>query len=193
MKKHTEKVNFLKIITKPPYFVEIFVCLFKKIMNVNIPALEQFTLQAVDQVSFNAVNEELRYFIEVSPDSIMNRVLVGLMDQSRRRGMAVAIYPATGEVCDLINGEGVIGYLSEAPLKVEKPIECELKLFRFGKNFVCSAVVNGETFLYPAFCCDADAPLTAFVGQQSAQPGRAVAWNGLQIELAEANGVTAAA
>ena len=161
-------------------------------MNVETPALEQFTVQAVDEIRFSSSNAELRYSVEIEPRSVTNRVLVGLVDQQRRNGMAIAIYPATGEVCDVINDGGVIGYLSSAPLNPSAPIRCELTLFRFGKNFVCSAMIDGETFLYPAFCYDPDLPMAAVVGKESHNGDIRFHWNHLNVESHELGGVIAA-
>jgi hypothetical protein len=161
-------------------------------MKVDIPALNQFTLQAVDEIRFSGVNEEVKYSVEVIPQSITNRIVVALMDQHHKIGMAVAVYPATGEVCDVSNGGGVIGYLSHAPLNPADPILCNLNIFRFGRNFVCSTVISGETFLYPAFSCETSAPMAALVGKESRNGDRTVKWNHLSIEVQELNGVIAA-
>ncbi|MDF1815206.1 MAG: hypothetical protein P1V20_23600 [Verrucomicrobiales bacterium] len=161
-------------------------------MNTGIPAIDQFTVQAVDQIRFSGVNEELKYSVEIIPQSITNRVLVAIMDQRLLTGMAVAIYPATGEVCDVANGGGVIGYLSHAPLNPSSPLHCELSIFRFGRNFVCSVVIAGETFLYPAFSCEISEPMAALVGKERHNGDSHFNWNHLSVELQELNGVIAA-
>ncbi len=165
-------------------------------MNLEIPALEQFSLQAVDEIRFKGSNEELKYSVEIEPQSITSRIIVALISQKdNKEGMAVAIYPATGEVCDVCNGGGVIGYLSNAPLRPNQPIQCELNIFRFGKNFVCNANIGGETFLYPAFSCDPTAPMAAMVGKECHSGSKAhhtCNWNHLSIELQEFDGVIAA-
>ena len=92
----------------------------------------------------------------------------------------------------MINDGGVIGYLSNAPLDPSQPIKCELTIFRFGKNFVCSVMIGGETFLYPAFCCEPDTPMAALVGQESRNGDNRFNWNRLQLESQELNGVIAA-
>lgn len=161
-------------------------------MKVEVPSLEQYALQAVDEIRFNGDNEELKYSVQITPQSLTNRVVVALLDQRQQRGMAVAIYPATGEVCDVTNGGGVIGYLKDAPLNPQRPINCELNIFRFGKNFVCNAVIGGETFLYPAFSYSENAPMAAMVGKEIHNGDSQFNWNHLTIELHELNGVIAA-
>jgi hypothetical protein len=161
-------------------------------MKIEIPSLNQFTLQAVDEVCFTGINEELKYSVEIIPQSITNRVLVGLMDPKHETGMAVAIYPATGEVCDLCNGGGVIGYLSCSPVMPRTPLKCELTMFRFGKNFVCSARIAGEVFLYPAFSCETTPPMAALIGKENFNGDNRFIWNHLSVELQKINGGIAA-
>ena len=161
-------------------------------MKVEVPTLDQFTLQAVDEIRFSGTNEEIKYSVEITAQSITNRVVVALMDQTQQKGMAIAIYTATGEVCDVSNGGGVIGYLKQAPLNPNQAIECELSIFRFGKNFVCNAVVEGETFLYPAFSCEGCAPMAALVGKECHNGDSQCSWNHLNIEMQELNDVIAA-
>lgn len=162
-------------------------------MKVEVPSLEQFSVQAVDEVRFSGTNEEIKYSVEITAQSITNRVVVALMDQTQQKGMAIAIYPATGEVCDVTNGGGVIGYLKDAPLSPNKAISCELSIYRFGKNFVCNAVIDGETFLYPAFSCDGNAPMAALVGKECHNGDSRLNWNRLNIEMQELSGVVIAA
>ena len=109
-----------------------------------------------------------------------------LHDESRERGISIAIYPATGEVCDLTNGGGVIGYLLQTPLSPGVPVPCDLTLYRFGHNFVCSVRVQGEIFLYPAFSMNGDATLTAFVGQENdGNSDENVSWSRLRLDVLE--------
>lgn len=161
-------------------------------MKFDIPALDQFVLHAVDHITFGSSHEELKFSIEIEPRSITNRIVVALLDPRDKTGMAVGIYPATGEVCDLTNGEGVIGYLSSAPLDPSRPISCQLVIFRFGRNLVCSAMIEGETFLYPAFDWDGSETMTALVGKESYNGDDQICWNRLTVEMQELNGVIAA-
>ena len=121
-------------------------------MNFAIPELNQFALEELCQTPLvENPKAEVSFKVDVVPCRVTRRVVVGILDESRKRGIAVAIYPATGEVCDLSNGGGVIGYLAKAPLAPGVPVPCDLTLYRFGQNFVCSVRIQGEIFLYPAF------------------------------------------
>lgn len=156
-------------------------------MNLATPELSQFSIHALDQITaVDHPSAEVSYRVSVEPTSITRRLVVGLQD-GEGHGISVAIFPATGEVCDLNNGGEVIGYLSSAPLMPNESIPCDLKLFRFGKNVVCSVRINGEVFLYPAFSLSGDAPLTAFIGQEDDGTESKLVWSGLQLDLLEAS------
>lgn len=155
-------------------------------MNVAIPELSQFTLEELGQTpAVDKPNAEVSYKVDIEPARVTRRVVVGILDESRKRGIAVAIYPATGEVCDLCNGGGVIGYLANTPLAPGVPVACDLTLYRFGQNFVCSVRVQGEIFLYPAFSLGGTARLTAFVGQESGDSGEKLGWSALRLNVIE--------
>lgn len=153
-------------------------------MNTLIPDLEQFQLEELGQTpAVNNQNAEVSFKVDIEPSRVTRRVVVGILDESKKRGITAAIYPATGEVCDVTNGGGVIGYLSATPLNPGVPLSCDLRLYRFGMNFVCSVWVRGEIFLYPAFSMDCNTRLTAFVGQESDGGLAKLNWSGLQLNV----------
>jgi hypothetical protein len=155
-------------------------------MNVAIPDLSQFSVEELGQTpAVDRPNAEVSFKVDVEPARVTRRVVVGILDESRKRGIAVAIYPATGEVCDLINGGGVIGYLANTPLAPGAPVPCDLTLYRFGQNFVCSVRIRGEIFLYPAFSLPGTARLTAFVGHESGDEDQKIAWSHLRLDVLE--------
>ena len=155
-------------------------------MKTQIPTLDQFEYKSLDSaVLGHHSGAEASFSVEVVPARITQRVVVGFLDKTTNKGISVAFFPATGEVCDLSSDGGVIGYLSETPLIPGDPVACELKINRFGVNFVCSARINGELFLYPAFSVPADASstLTAFVGQENDGSHAMVGWSGAQVKV----------
>tara|TARA_R110002096_G_scaffold228601_2_gene418092 strand:- start:2820 stop:3308 length:489 start_codon:yes stop_codon:yes gene_type:complete len=157
-------------------------------MNTLIPDLDHFQLEELGQTPHvDNPNAEVSFKVDIEPSRVTRRVVVGILDESKKRGITVAIYPATGEVCDVTNGGGVIGYLSKSPLSPGVPVPCDLTLYRFGKNFVCSVRVHGEIFLYPAFSMDGNAQLTAFVGQEieGASKGETLSWSRLRLDVLE--------
>jgi len=147
-----------------------------------IPSLGQFKLHALEQACLGDSQSQVIFNVELEHEQITQRVVIALLDENRETGAAVAIYPATGEVCDLTNGGGVIGYLSVSPLVPHQPVRCELLLYRFGRNCVCSVRVHGETFLYPAFVIDGAPRMTALVGYDT---GEGIEWNHSSLTITE--------
>lgn len=155
-------------------------------MNIAIPELNQFVLEELGQTPLvDKPNAEVSFKIDVEPVRVTRRIVVGILDESRKRGIAVAIYPATGEVCDLCNGGGVIGYLARTPLAPGVPVPCDLTLYRFGQNYVCSVRIHGEIFLYPAFSLGGATKLTAFVGQEANSGSDRMGWSQLRLDVIE--------
>lgn len=156
-------------------------------MNSTIPNLQQFQLEELGQTpTVDNPNAEISFKVDVEPNRVTKRIVVGIRDESCNRGITVAIYPATGEVCDLCNGGGVIGYLSQAPVSPGAPVACDLTLYRFGANFVCSVRIQGEIFLYPAFSLEGNTRLTAFVGQEGeSENDSKLAWSRLRLDVLE--------
>jgi len=155
-------------------------------MNFSTPDLSQFSIEKLGETpTVDQLNAEVSFKVDLVPTRVTRRIVVGIQDETSKKGITVAIYPATGEVCDLCNGAEVIGYLSKAPLSPGEPVPCELTLYRFGKNFVCSVRILGETFLYPAFALEGDAKLAAFVGQESDPEGSQVGWSRLRLDVLE--------
>lgn len=155
-------------------------------MNTLIPDLAHFQLEELGQTpAVDNPNAEVSFKVDIEPNRVTRRLVVGILDESRKRGISIAIYPATGEVCDLTNGGGVIGYLSTVPLNPGVPVPCDLTLYRFGKNFVCSVRVCGEIFLYPAFSMDGSARLSAFVGQEAGEGSSELSWSRLRLDVLE--------
>ena len=121
---------------------------------------------------------------DVEQTRVTRRVVNGMRDERKKSGNTDVIYRATDDVCEMSNGGGVIGYLSKAPLDPGVSVHCDLTLYRFGTNFVCSVRVGGEIFLYPAFSMSEDTKLSAFVGQET--DGKAtdpIEWSRLRLDV----------
>ncbi len=154
----------------------------------SIPSLGQFRLNPLDRAQIESSRSQISFKVDVEHDRMTQRILVGLMDVDKKCGVAVAIYPATGEVCDLSNGDGVIGYLSNAPIKAHETVPVEVLLYKFGQNCVCSVRVNGETFLYPAFMLADPTSLTAIVGHETDNPlvdDHTMSWDGALLSVCD--------
>lgn len=128
------------------------------------PSIEQFDLETLEQGCIEDQHSRIVFSLSLEHQHISQRLFFALLDDSREHGVAISVHPATGEVCDLMNGGGVIGYLSSSPLAPKQAVDCEIALFKFGANCVCNARVDGETFLYPGFTMTDSKRLSGIVG-----------------------------
>jgi hypothetical protein len=157
----------------------------RALMNNPIPTFDQFDFAALEHSEpVPHPNAEINLKIDIIPTKLNQRVAVGIVDESGSKGIAVAIYPATGEVCDISHGGEVMGYLSKAPLTPNDLISCELSIFRFGRNYVCSVTIQGETFLYPAYLSDESSSLRAVIGKEKGPDTQGTpAWKRLHFDV----------
>lgn len=147
-------------------------------MKNQILNLDRFDYKSLDSTAIGSQSgSEASFAVDVIPARMVQRVLIGFFDEKTKKGISVAFFPATGEVCDLTNDGGVIGYLSNAPMIPGDPVSCELKISRFGKNLVCNVRINGELFLYPAYvAANEHTVLTAVVGEESDGSNAMIGW-----------------
>lgn len=131
------------------------------------PLLQDYDMTALEQACSGHGESQISFTVEVEHQHLTQRLMVGLLDDQREHGVAFTIHPATGEVGDLVNGAGVIGYVSLSPLVPGQRIKAEIVIYKYGRNCVCNVRVLGETFLYPAFVLPENTRLTALVGTHS--------------------------
>lgn len=131
------------------------------------PSIDRFDLQTLEQASIDDSHTRITLSLLLEHHHITQRLFFALLDDQLQQGVAISVHPATGEVCDLSNDAGVVGYLASSPLPPNVPVDCEITLMKFGPNCVCSARIAGETFLYPAFALPYCPHLSAIVGVES--------------------------
>lgn len=81
-------------------------------------------------------------------------VVVGLLDASpgSQRGFAVKVDLQTGEVWDLLNDSGLIGWV-ERPMEGfsdEEPMLISWEIEHYGSALIPKLQIGNDTFLYPA-------------------------------------------
>ncbi len=81
-------------------------------------SVSDFNIRKVKSVRLESDPVQIALSVSLEHSHISDKMFFGIMDRTNERGIAVSIHPATGEVGDLINGGGVIGYLSTSlPLR----------------------------------------------------------------------------
>ncbi|HRX56460.1 MAG TPA: hypothetical protein P5016_18225 [Verrucomicrobiales bacterium] len=149
------------------------------------PLLQDYDMVALEQTCTEQGESQISFTVEIEHQHITQRIMVGLLDESRERGVAITIHPATGEVGDLSNGSGVIGYVSLSPLIPGQRTKVDIVIYKYGRNCVCNVRVLGETFLYPAFVLPENSRLTGLIGSH-ALSGHTVTCHASRIDVAQA-------
>jgi hypothetical protein len=155
--------------------------------NFAAPSIERFDLETLEQACIDDSHSQVTFSLLLEHRHITQRLFFALLDDRRQHGVAISVHPATGEVCDLSNDAGVIGYLSSSPLPPNVPVDCEVTLFKFGPNCVCSARIAGETFLYPAFTLPDCPRLSAIVGVESDNVRNGIGHSNVHLDVGHAD------
>jgi hypothetical protein len=107
------------------------------------------------------------------------KVFLGLMETdsigivSRSPGIGIAIDLQTGLVTDVVNNQGVIGYLEEAPTEAGGPLHVRIEVELIGRVLLPRILVGNDVILHPALYLDAQEGLSALVGTSVHPPGDA--------------------
>jgi hypothetical protein len=88
----------------------------------------------------------------------------GVMDDEMSIGIGFHIDYGTGEVVDIVNGQGIIAYLNRAPLPENRLTPIHLDIDKFGPNLICTIEVGNERILYPAIQLRGESQLHALLG-----------------------------
>ena len=121
---------------------------------------ESFDLLNFGAISVPAKPSRFGFQVDVSSSSDLRQVVFGLMEKEetatpgKRVGFAVRIDLERGEIWDIINGSGLIGWV-ESPLGSDAEGKPEsfllsLEIERLGSALLPKLQVGGEEWLYPA-------------------------------------------
>lgn len=98
------------------------------------------------------------------------KVFLGLMETeavgiaSRSPGIGISIDLQTGLVTDLVNDQGILGYLEEAPNDAEGVLHVRIEVDMAGHVVLPRIMVGDDVILHPALYLDAQGQLSALVG-----------------------------
>ncbi len=105
------------------------------------------------------------------------KVFLGLMETdsvgiaARSPGIGIAVDLQTGLITDVVNDQGVLGYLENAPAETEGPLHVTIEVEMIGRVVLPKIIVGGDVILHPALYLDAQDGLSALVGTSVHPPG----------------------
>lgn len=133
-----------------------------KPLPVSLPDSE---FAAFDMLNFGSVAApsgpaRFGFQVDVTPSALLSQVVFALVrdasdsDSPHRAGFGVRVDLERGEIWDIVNGSGLIGWLEE-PLGAQagerrQPILFSLEIERIGSALLPKLQVGGEEWLYPA-------------------------------------------
>ena len=139
-------------------------------------------LYAVRRVDTTAVPENRTTLVfegDLHHGQRSQKLFLGLMETdsvgitSRSPGIGVAIDLQTGLVTDLVNDQGVLGYLENPPSESEGPLHVRVEVETIGRVLLPRIIVGDDVILHPALYLDAQEGLSALVGTSVHPPGDA--------------------
>ena len=106
----------------------------------------------------NLVEGDVIFEIELRLRHLQQKFFFGLvstpdlsgMPEGCNSGIGISIDPETGEVHDEMNGQGIIGYLEDAPMAVNEPIFLCIEAEKLNRIFIPKITIGEEKVLHPA-------------------------------------------
>ena len=125
---------------------------------------DRFAVNRIESVQIGSKSSSITFEIEVRHHQVGQRIFCGLLDRELKSGVGLAVDTMTGELVDLINDQGIIGYLNTNPIAEGAPFSVRLTMDKFGPTHICSVHICGEKILYPAVLLDDVSEIGAVVG-----------------------------
>ena len=125
---------------------------------------ERFEVNRIETVHVDSESTSISFEITVEHHLAGQKIFCGLLDRDLQAGMGLAVDTMTGELIDLINNQGIIGYLNTSPITEGDPFTLRLTMDKFGSTHICSAHIAGEKILYPSVLLDSVSEIGAVVG-----------------------------
>ena len=142
-------------------------------ITVSEPSLESFNWVGFGSLTIPGKPMRFGFQIDIVPAVPCPEVAFGVVQRNAARGtfgpgFAVRIDIERGEIWDLVNGSGLVGWL-EHPLglqaySVEEPMLLSWEIERIGSVLIPKLQVGGEEWLYPSIRCADSLQLTAVAG-----------------------------
>ncbi|MEM8955797.1 MAG: hypothetical protein AAGD22_16705 [Verrucomicrobiota bacterium] len=129
---------------------------------------DQFTVRRANSINVTANLAKLTLDVEFRHHCPATGLFCGIMDPLWEVGLGFHVNYQTGEVVDLINGQGVIAYLNHAPLPENRLTFLHLDIDKFGPNLISIIEIGNERILYPALQLHGRTRLQALLGSAPA-------------------------
>ena len=140
---------------------------------------QRFNITRIYDTIIDVENGEAAFEIELRLRHRQQKLFFGLLDTesldanrfSASSGIAVSIDPQSGEVVDMVNSQGIIGYLDETPLEERESIFLCIDVEKLRSIFIPKVTVGEEKILHPALHMSNQQPISLVVGSSDSAAG----------------------
>jgi len=129
-----------------------------------------FAVRRVDTAAVTEQRTTLIFECDLHQGVRDQKVFLGLMETenlgigSNSPGIGVAVDLQTGLVTDVVNDQGVIGYLENPPGDAGEPVHVRMEVELIGRVVLPRIQVGDDEILHPALYLDTHGGLSALVG-----------------------------
>ena len=140
---------------------------------------QRFNVTRIYDTIIDVENGEAVFEIELRMRHSQQKLFFGLLDtgsMDRREftnssGIAISIDPVSGEIADLVNSQGIIGYLEDTPLEERESIFLCIDVEKLRNIFIPKITVGEEKILHPALHLSNQQPISLVVGSTDSAAG----------------------
>ena len=140
---------------------------------------QRFNITRIYDTVIDVENGEAAFEIELRLRHTNQKLFFGLLDTdsldnqsfSPSCGIAVSIDPLSGEVVDLINSQGIVGYLDTVPLEEREAIFLCIDVEKLRSIFIPKITIGEEKILHPALHLNNQQPISLVVGSTDSAAG----------------------
>ncbi len=151
---------------------------------------DKFAVSWVESARIESDSANISFEAEVWHHRSGQKLFIGLLDKNLRSGVGIGIDTASGEILDMINDQGIIGYLDDAALPEGGPVTVRVELDKFGTTHICSLEICGESILYPAVLLDQAYEIGGVLGSTLCK-GHAITFENTVLKVSENVGAAA--
>ncbi|MEM0896895.1 MAG: hypothetical protein AAGJ79_08400 [Verrucomicrobiota bacterium] len=158
---------------------------------------EQFNVARVIETDVSSHEGDIMFEIELRLRGVNQNLFAGFVQShwfsgghaEAVPGIGMSIDPASGEVKDLLNEQGIVGYFDASPFECGETIFFCLSVEKIGNVFLPKLTVGEETLLYPALHLEAGSMMSFVVGTTS--KGRDATFENPHLQLTRSPRVSA--
>lgn len=125
---------------------------------------DNYTIYRLPNDSVITNNNITQFAVDIKISKNSEKIFLGLFNDNQKSGVAVTVNQQNGEIEDVLNGHGIIGYLINSPLKTQKTHCFALSIEKYGKIYLPVININNESLLHPATYIKQNCQINAYAG-----------------------------